>query len=85
MENNARIITNIQNTLKMVREQLDAENEVLKARARELLAKPKSPIPWSSVMITMILGRLAQTEFTLTSELTANKMNNKVFFMTDFQ
>ena len=28
MENNARIITNIQNTLKMVREQLDAENEV---------------------------------------------------------
>ena len=30
MENNARIITNIQNTLKMVREQLDAENEVPK-------------------------------------------------------
>ena len=30
MENNARIITNIQNTLKMVREQLDAEGEVLK-------------------------------------------------------
>lgn len=28
MENNARIMTNIQNTLKMVREQLDAENEV---------------------------------------------------------
>ena len=30
MENNARIITNIQNTLKMVREQLDSENEVPK-------------------------------------------------------
>lgn len=30
MENNARIITNIQNTLKMVREQLDAENAVPK-------------------------------------------------------
>ena len=30
MENNARIITNIQNTLKMVREQLDADNEVPK-------------------------------------------------------
>ena len=30
MENNTRIITNIQNTLKMVREQLDAENEVPK-------------------------------------------------------
>ena len=28
MENNARIITNIQNTLKMVREQLDSENSV---------------------------------------------------------
>jgi len=28
MENNARIITNIQNTLKMVREQLDSENAV---------------------------------------------------------
>jgi hypothetical protein len=28
MENNARIVTNIQNTLKMVREQLDAENIV---------------------------------------------------------
>ena len=28
MENNTRIIINIQNTLKMVREQLDAENEV---------------------------------------------------------
>ena len=28
MENNARIMVNIQNTLKMVREQLDAENEV---------------------------------------------------------
>jgi hypothetical protein len=28
MENNARIMINIQNTLKMVREQLDAENEV---------------------------------------------------------
>lgn len=28
MENNTRIITNIQNTLKMVREQLDAENAV---------------------------------------------------------
>ena len=30
MENNARIVTNIQNTLKMVREQLDAENIVPK-------------------------------------------------------
>ena len=30
MENNARIVTNIQNTLKMVREQLDADNEVPK-------------------------------------------------------
>ena len=28
MENNARIMVNIQNTLKMVREQLDSENEV---------------------------------------------------------
>jgi hypothetical protein len=30
MENNARIITNIQTTLMMVREQLDSENEVPK-------------------------------------------------------
>lgn len=30
MENNARIIKNIQNTLKMVREQLDSENAVPK-------------------------------------------------------
>lgn len=36
MENNARIITNIQNTLKMVREQLDAENTVPKSRKYSL-------------------------------------------------
>ena len=36
MENNARIITNIQNTLKMVREQLDAENVVPQSRKYSL-------------------------------------------------
>ena len=36
MENNARIITNIQNTLKMVREQLDAENLVPQSRKYSL-------------------------------------------------
>tara|TARA_R100001086_G_scaffold117782_1_gene60489 strand:- start:630 stop:1007 length:378 start_codon:yes stop_codon:yes gene_type:complete len=36
MENNARIITNIQNTLKMVREQLDAENIVPQSRKYSL-------------------------------------------------
>ena len=36
MENNARIITNIQNTLKMVREQLDAENTVPQSRKYSL-------------------------------------------------
>lgn len=36
MENNARIITNIQNTLKMVREQLDAENTIPQSRKYSL-------------------------------------------------
>ena len=36
MENNARIITNIQNTLKMVGEQLDAENVVPQSRKYSL-------------------------------------------------
>ena len=36
MENKARIITNIQNTLKMVREQLDAENSVPQSRKYSL-------------------------------------------------
>ena len=36
MENNARIVTNIQNTLKMVREQLDAENIVPQSRKYSL-------------------------------------------------
>jgi hypothetical protein len=36
MENNKRIITNIQNTLKMVREQLDAENTVPQSRKYSL-------------------------------------------------
>ena len=46
MENNARIITNIQNTLMMVREQLDAENIV-----------PKR-VKYSSLLVDDIAERL---------------------------
>jgi hypothetical protein len=46
MENNARIITNIQNTLMMVREQLDAENII-----------PKR-VKYSSLLVDDIAQRL---------------------------